>query len=48
MHAVVSPMFLKRCTTLRGMKTMVEGPASDVRSPTSAHGAFDNEEDFVG
>jgi hypothetical protein len=30
MRAVVSPTFLKRCTTLRGMKTMVPGPAVEV------------------
>jgi hypothetical protein len=29
-HPVVSPTFLKRCTMLRGMKTMVPGPAVEV------------------
>ena len=27
---LVLPMFLKRCTTLRGMKTMVPGPIVEV------------------
>src|SRR5262245_6616801 len=35
MHAVVSPTFLTRCTVLRGMKTMVPGPAVEVWSPTA-------------
>src|SRR5262245_25520305 len=34
MHAVVSPTFLKRCTTFRGMNTMVPAPAVVVRPST--------------
>src|SRR5947209_5521616 len=47
MHAVVSPTFLKRCTTSRGMKTMAPGPTVEVWSPTGQLiGALEDEEHF--
>ena len=46
MHPVVSPTFLKRCTTFRGMKTMVPGPGEALAVHGQIIGTLDDEEYF--
>ena len=47
MRPVVSPTFLKRCTTLRGIKTDGAGPSRrGLATDSQFNGALDDEEHF--